>query len=34
MTKVLIHPLVDDGVKPGSADFAGGTLTCLCADSP
>ena len=34
MTKVLIHPLVDDGVKPGSADFAGGTLTCLCADRP
>ena len=23
-----IHPAVDGGVKPGVADFAGGTLTC------
>ena len=26
-----IHPAVDGGVKPGVANFAGGTLTCKCA---
>lgn len=31
---VHIHPCVDDGVKPGSAEFAGGTLVCKCAQSP
>jgi S-(hydroxymethyl)glutathione synthase len=31
---VNIHPSVDHGVKPGSADFAGGILTCKCADRP
>jgi len=34
MAKVAIHPTVDDGVKPGSSDFKGGTLTCKCADAP
>ncbi len=34
MSKVTIHPSVDDGVKPGSADFAGGTLKCHCATDP
>jgi len=29
-----IHPSVDGGVKPGKADFAGGTLTCLCSSQP
>ena len=29
-----IHPAVDGGVKPGVANFAGGTLTCKCASSP
>jgi len=28
---VSIHPSVDQGVKKGSANFAGGTLTCLCS---
>ncbi len=28
---VSIHPGVDQGVKAGSADFAGGTLRCHCA---
>ena len=28
---VSIHPAVDGGVKPGSADFAGGKLSCRCA---
>jgi S-(hydroxymethyl)glutathione synthase len=31
---VPIHPLVDNGVKQGSKDFAGGTLVCLCTDRP
>ncbi len=29
-----IHPLVDRGVKPGSPDFAGGTLVCKCTTRP
>jgi S-(hydroxymethyl)glutathione synthase len=31
---VSIHPSVDNGVKPGSKDFAGGTLTCQCTSAP
>jgi S-(hydroxymethyl)glutathione synthase len=31
---VKIHPSVDNGVKKGKADFAGGTLTCRCASNP
>jgi S-(hydroxymethyl)glutathione synthase len=31
---ISIHPLVDQGVQPGVANFAGGTLTCQCAQSP
>jgi S-(hydroxymethyl)glutathione synthase len=31
---VSIHPSVDGGVKAGSKDFAGGTLTCACTSSP
>jgi len=27
---VSIHPAVDQGVKPGASNFAGGTLTCKC----
>lgn len=30
-SQVKIHPAVDDGVKPGSASFAGGILSCKCA---
>ncbi len=26
-----IHPLLDNGLKPGKADFAGGKLHCRCA---
>ena len=29
-----IHPSVDQGIKPASKDFKGGTLVCHCADSP
>jgi len=31
---IEIHPAVDGGVKPAAADFAGGTLVCLCTDKP
>lgn len=31
---VSIHPAVDQGVKPGAANFSGGTLACHCAQSP
>lgn len=31
---VSIHPSVDNGVKQGSKDFAGGTLSCKCTDKP
>ena len=34
MAKVSIHPSVDNGLKPGSANFAGGTLTCQCKSDP
>ena len=30
---VKIHPAVDNGVKPGSANFAGGTLACKCTSN-
>ena len=28
-----IHPAVDNGIKPAAANFAGGTLSCKCADN-
>ncbi len=31
---IEIHPAVDGGLKPASADFAGGTLVCRCVDKP
>ena len=31
---VSIHPAVDSGVKAGSPNFAGGTLTCKCTSNP
>ncbi len=34
MSAVSIHPSVDSGVKPGASNFAGGTLTCHCTQSP
>jgi S-(hydroxymethyl)glutathione synthase len=34
MASVAIHPSVDGGVKPGKKDFAGGKLTCKCAQAP
>jgi S-(hydroxymethyl)glutathione synthase len=34
MASISIHPAVDNGVKPGAANFAGGTLQCKCASNP
>jgi S-(hydroxymethyl)glutathione synthase len=34
MAQVKIHPSVDQSVKAGTKGFAGGTLTCKCAQSP
>lgn len=34
MSAIKIHPAVDNGVKPGTPDFKGGTLTCKCSQSP
>jgi S-(hydroxymethyl)glutathione synthase len=31
---ISIHPLVDNGVQKGTANFGGGTLTCKCSSSP
>ncbi len=31
---ISIHPSVDNGVKPGAASFAGGTLVCKCRTNP
>ena len=31
---ISIHRSVDDGVKTGAKDFAGGTLVCKCAQNP
>ena len=33
-SNIRIHPTVDNGVKPGRSDFAGGTLVCKCKDKP
>lgn len=32
--KISIHPAIDNGVKPGSPNFAGGTLLCACKKDP
>ena len=31
---VKIHPAVDNGVKAGTAGYAGGTLVCKCTTDP
>ena len=31
---ISIHPSVDNGIKPGAKDFAGGTLVCHCSKDP
>lgn len=34
MAAVSLHPSIDNGIRPGNKDFAGGTLTCKCARDP
>jgi S-(hydroxymethyl)glutathione synthase len=34
MAQLSIHPAVDNGIKPASSNFSGGTLHCKCASSP
>jgi S-(hydroxymethyl)glutathione synthase len=34
MATVAIHPSVDQGIRKGTPNFAGGTLTCKCAQDP
>jgi S-(hydroxymethyl)glutathione synthase len=29
---ISIHPMVDQGIKPAAANFAGGTMMCHCPD--
>ncbi len=31
---IQLHPSIDNGIKAGAANFAGGTLVCKCAQSP
>ncbi|WP_417718707.1 S-(hydroxymethyl)glutathione synthase [Salipiger sp.] len=31
---VKIHPQVDNGIRPGTPGFSGGTLKCKCASKP
>lgn len=33
-TNVSLHPSIDNGIKAGTANFAGGTLSCTCATRP
>jgi S-(hydroxymethyl)glutathione synthase len=33
MAEIRIHPAVDNGVRPGSKDFAGGVLRCHCVSN-
>ena len=34
MTSISIHPSIDQGIRPGAKDFAGGTLLCHCKSHP
>ena len=34
MPAISIHPLIDQGIRPATANFAGGTLMCKCATDP
>jgi S-(hydroxymethyl)glutathione synthase len=33
-SQVKLHPSIDNGIRPGSASFAGGTLSCKCSTNP
>ena len=32
--RIALHPSIDNGIRPGSANFTGGTLACRCANKP
>ena len=32
--RMSLHPSIDNGIKAGAANFAGGTLSCKCATKP
>lgn len=34
MSAIAIHPSVDNGIKAGAENFAGGTLVCKCKTNP
>ncbi len=34
MATTKLHPSLDDGIAPTSADFSGGVLVCNCTDRP
>jgi S-(hydroxymethyl)glutathione synthase len=34
MSKLKLHPAIDDGITPGEKDFAGGYLHCNCKKKP
>jgi S-(hydroxymethyl)glutathione synthase len=34
MSAMSLHPSIDNGVQAGDPNFKGGTLKCLCKDSP
>jgi S-(hydroxymethyl)glutathione synthase len=34
MAQISIHPAVDNGIRAGLANFAGGTLRCHCSSEP
>jgi S-(hydroxymethyl)glutathione synthase len=34
MSAMSLHPSIDNGVQTGDPNFKGGTLKCLCKDSP
>jgi S-(hydroxymethyl)glutathione synthase len=34
MAQISIHPAVDNGIRAGLTNFAGGTLRCRCASEP
>ena len=31
---IQLHPSIDQGIKPGAANFSGGTLECNCSQAP
>src|SRR6516225_11746840 len=31
---ILLHPAIDNGIKPGSSSFSGGSLRCRCQTNP